>query len=109
MPTTASWTDPTKNVDGSAIAAGEITGYTVGARIVAGTAAGTYAYSVTVPSTATSEPLSLLLPVLPTGVPLAAAVKANTATTASAWSTEATFTLPAAIPVPQPPSAFSVS
>jgi len=104
-PTLASWVDPVTNLDGSPIAPGEITGYTVGAR-VASAAPGVYPYSATVPSTATSEPLSLLTPVLPTGVLLAAAVKANTAVGSSAWSNEATFTLPG---TPTPPISFKIA
>lgn len=43
-PTHVSWTDPTTNVDGTAIAAGEITGYQVGVRLTTatGSVAGTY-------------------------------------------------------------------
>jgi hypothetical protein len=103
--TTASWTDPTTNTDGSAIASGEITGYTVGVRLASGTA-GTYPYSATAPATSTSELLSALTPVLPDGVALMGAVKANTATTSSAWSNEASFTLQA---IPNPPANFSIA
>ena len=107
-PTLASWADPTTNTDGSAVAAGEITGYTVGVRdtTATGSAAGTYPYSVTAPATATSELLSLLTPTLPTGKALAAAVRANTSNANSAWSTEATFTL---VGTPNAPTGFSVS
>jgi hypothetical protein len=110
-PTTASWVDPTTNVDGSPIAAGEITGYTIGVRdtTVAGSTAGTYPFTATAPATATSELLSLITPVLPTGDVLAAAVQANTATTNSAWSAEATFTLSPPPPTPNAPTNFTVA
>jgi len=110
-PTQVTWTDPTTNVDGSAIAAGEVTGYTVGVRdtSAAGSAAGVYPYSVGAPATAVSELLSALTPVLPTGKPLAIAVKANTSGPSSAWSAEADFTLVAPPPVPNAPSGLTVT
>lgn len=110
-PTIASWTDPTTNVDGSPIAAGEITGYTVGVRdtTATGSVAGTYPFSATAPATSTTELLSLLTPALPTGVLLAGAVQASTAGPASAWSNEAQFTLSAPVPVPSPPTSFDVA
>lgn len=105
--TTASWTDPTTNVDGTPIAAGEITGYSVGVRLASGVA-GTYPYVATAPATATSELLSLLVPVLPTGQSLIGAVQAlSTANGPSKWSTEsAAFTL---LAPPNPPTGFTVS
>jgi len=111
-PTQVTWNDPTANVDGSPIAAGEITGYTIGVRdtSAAGSAAGTYPYTAGAPATAVSELLSALTPVLPTGKPLAVAVKADTAAGSSAWSAETTFTLaPPAPPVPDAPSGLTVT
>lgn len=111
VPTTASWTAPATNTDGSPIAQGEITGYTVGVRdtTAPGSAAGTYPYSLRAPATDTSELLSLITPKLPTGVLLAAAVRADTAGPSSDWTAEVTFTLPAPLPVPNPPSNFTVA
>lgn len=103
-PTQVNWTDPTANVDGSPIAAGEITGYTVGVRstTAAGSAAGTYPYSVTAPATSTSELLAAITPILPPDS-YAAAVQANTAGPSSAWSAEASFAIAAPAPTPNPP------
>jgi hypothetical protein len=107
MVTQVKWNDPTTNVDGSLIASGEITGYTVGVRLQSGTA-GTYPYSVTAPSTAVTELLSALTPVLPTSVALVAAVQAVSSTNGnSAWSVEsASFQLTAA---PNAPTGVSVA
>jgi hypothetical protein len=107
-PTKANWTDPTTNADGSPIAAGEITGYLLGVRdtTVAGSAAGTYPYSIQAPATSTSQLLSAITPTLPTGKVLAAAVQALTANNASAWSAEAQFELE---PVPSAPTGFGVA
>jgi hypothetical protein len=106
-PTKASWTDPTLNTDGSTIGAGEITGYTIGVRLATGVA-GTYPYTATVAAGATSDLLSALSPVLPTGVSLIGAVQALSATNGnSAWSAEsAPFEILAA---PNPPTGFTVS
>jgi hypothetical protein len=105
--TTAKWTDPTTNTDGTPIASGEITGYAVGVRLASGTA-GTYPYQATAPATATSELLSLLTPVLPTGEALIGAVQAISATNGnSAWSSESSsFTL---LAPPSAPTGFTVS
>lgn len=117
-PTKFTWTDPTTNVDGSPVAADEITGYEVGVRdtTATGSAAGTYPFGAKAPATATAELISLLNPTLPKGVALAAAVRANTAglDTAgnpinSGWSTEATFTLAVPAPVPSAPTDFGVA
>lgn len=108
-PTKATWTDPTTNTDGTTIASGEITGYAVGVRNTAasGSVPGVYPYTATAPATSTSELLSLLTPVLPTGVPLAGAVQALSTTNGnSAWSAEATFTL---VAPPNAPSGFGVA
>lgn len=117
-PTKLQWIDPTLNIDGSPVAAGEITGYEVGVRdtTAAASTAGTYPFRATAPSTATSELLSLLTPTLPKGVPLQAAVRALTAgvdaagnPVSSGWSAELTqpliLTPPA--PVPQAPTGLS--
>lgn len=111
VPTTASWTDPTANVDGSPIAPGEIISYTVGVRDAGatGTPPGTYPFAITAPATATSVLLASLNPHLPTGVTLAAAARANTAGPSSDWTPEVTFTLPAPLPVPNPPTVFTVA
>lgn len=108
-PVKVTWTDPTKNVDGSAIPAGEITGFMIGVRdtSVTGSAPGTYPFTATAPASATSELFSLLVPVLPTGKPLAVAAQTLSASNGnSAWSAEATFTIPA---LPNPPDAVSVA
>jgi beta-glucosidase len=106
-PSKVSWTDPTTNVDGTAIAAGEITGYLVGVRLASGTA-GTYAYTASAPATSASELLNLLIPVLPTGASLIAAVQALSTTNGnSAWSVEsAPFEL---LTAPNPPTGLVVS
>lgn len=118
VPSIASWIDPTTNTDGSPIAAGEITGYELGVRdtTATGSAAGTYPFGVKAPSTATSEPLALITPVLPRGVALAAALRANTAgldasgkQINSDWTPEVTFTLPPPVPVPTPPTGFTIA
>lgn len=111
VPTTASWSPPVLNTDGSAILDGEITGYTVGVRDTSapGSVAGTYPYSLRAPATETTELLSLITPKLPTGVTLAAAVRADTAGPSSDWSSEVPFTLPAPAPTPEPPGNFSIA
>lgn len=110
-PTQISWTDPTTNTDGSAIAAGEITGYAVGVRsnTAAGSVAGTYPFGATAPATAVSELLSLLTPVLPPDI-YVAAVQAVTANGNSAWSAEsAPFTIAPPVVIPNAPSGVTVS
>jgi len=106
-PTKFSWTDPTTNLDGTAIAAGEITGYTVGVRntATAGSAAGTYPITLAVAAGATTALISAITPALPAGS-YASAVMAATAAGGSAWSAEATFTL---VEVPNAPTGFTVS
>lgn len=106
-----SWTDPTTNTDGSPVASGELTGFTVGIRdtTAAGSAAGTYPFSASAPASATTELVSLLSPLLPKGVDLVAAVKAVAGTTESDWSPESVaFQLPVPAPVPNPPTQVSV-
>ncbi len=108
-PTTFNWTDPTTNTDGTPIAAGEITGYTVGVRSTSatGSVAGTYPImgSVTDP-TATSELFTQLNTMLKPDT-YAAAIRTD-GPVPSAWlPTEVTFTIVA--PQPNPPSTFAVS
>ena len=98
-----SWQPPTTNVDGSAIVAGEITGYQIGIRPSTGTV-GTYPTLVSVSGpTTTAE----LLSALPT--PLAAgsynAAIQTVGPIDSAWSTEIAFTI--APPTPGPPTGFT--
>lgn len=107
-PTQFTWTDPTANVDGTALSAGEVTGYTIGVRstTAAGSVAGTYPALTTIANpTATSEAMSALSTVLKPDS-YAAAVRTDGAVN-SAWSSEVTFTI--APPVPNPPSGFSVA
>lgn len=117
-PTKLDWTDPTTNTDGSPIAAGEVTGYEIGVRdtTAAGSTAGTYPYGFKAPPDAVEEPLTVINPVLPKGVLLAAAIRTNTAgldgnnqPINSAWTEEVTFTLSVPAPVPNPPSGFSAA
>jgi len=116
-PTQINWTDPTTNVDGSPVTAGEIVGYEVGVRdtSAAGSAAGSYPFGAKAPGAAVSELISAI-PKLPTGVSLAAAVRAVTGVNdasgnpiTSAWSSEATFTIAPPPPVPNPPTQVAVS
>lgn len=118
IPTKFVWVDPTTNVDGSLIAADEVSAYEIGVRdtSAAGSVAGTYPFGIKAPPSATFEPFSALQPALPTGVPLAAAVRTDTGSVDSnnnpinsAWSAEVTFTLPAPPPVPNPPTGFTVA
>jgi hypothetical protein len=104
-PTQFTWVDPTKNVDGSNISAGEVTGYSIGVRPSTGTP-GTYTVVTPISSpTATSEPLANLSSVLAPGS-YAAAIQ-TVGPVNSAWSAEISFTI--AAPVPSPPSGFAVS
>jgi hypothetical protein len=107
-PTKFSWTDPTTNVDGSAIAAGEITGYNLGIRqtSLTGSVAGTYPIQVPVSgATAASELISQISPALTPGG-YAAAIQ-TVGPVNSAWSAEVTFTI--APPVPNSPTNFTVA
>jgi hypothetical protein len=117
-PTKFVWTDPTTNVDGSPIAAGEVTAYEIGVRdtTATGSAAGTYPFGIKAPPSATFEPFSALQPALPIGVLLAAAVRTDTGAVDgnnnpinSAWTAEVTFTLPVPPPIPNPPTGFTVA
>ncbi len=103
-PTTFQWTDPTTNADGSAITAGEITGYTVGVRAAGGTV-GTYPITGAVANAAaTSELITALSQILLPGTYFAA-VQTNGPVN-SAWSAEVSFTVLA--PQPNPPSGLKV-
>jgi|SRR5271166_139276 len=106
-PTKFVWVDPTTNIDGTAIASGEITGYTIGVRNIAtpGSVAGTYPIEITAPPTVTTDLLSAIVPALGAGT-FAAAIQANTAATNSAWSAEVQFTI---AETPSPPTGFTVS
>jgi hypothetical protein len=102
-PVTFKWSIPTTNTDGSAVTAGEITGFNLGVRPSTGTA-GTYPILTAISSaTATSEPLASLSTILVAGS-YAAAIQ-TTGPTNSAFSTEITFTI--AAPVPTAPTGFS--
>ncbi len=102
-PTQFTWVDPTTNTDGSAVAAGEITGYTIGV----GVASGNYTMLTPVSSpTATSEPLSSLSSVLAPGTYFAA-IRAESTGGPSAFSNEVSFAI--AAPVPNPPTGFTVA
>ena len=102
---TFTWTDPTKNTDGTAITAGEVTGYQIGVRPSSGTP-GTYPVLTSIAgSTATSEPLTSLSSVLAPGA-YAAAIQA-VGPVNSAWSAEISFTI--APPTPNPPTGFGLA
>ena len=104
-PTTATWTDPTTNVDGSPIVAGEITGYTLGIRAASGTP-GTYPITGAVADpAASSELLTALSATLAPGVYFAA-VQANGPVN-SAWSAETTFSITS--PQPNPPTGLIIT
>lgn len=100
---TFAWSDPTANTDGSALAAGEITGYQIGI----GTAAGNYTILCpAVASSAVSETLAATGELLTPGT-YHVAVRAVTASAQSAWSNDGTFVV--AVPVPNAPTGFTVS
>jgi hypothetical protein len=103
-PTQFSWVDATKNVDGSAVSSGEVTGFQIGVRPSSGTA-GTYPMLTPVAATATTEPLASLSTLLVPGSYAAAIMSLGPVN--SAWSTEVTFTI--APPQPLPPSNFGVA
>lgn len=107
-PTKFSWTDPTTNVDGSPLAAGEITGYSIGVRLTtaAGSAVGVYPIVANVTgATAANELISALGTVLVPGS-YAAAVQA-VGPVDSPWSGEAVFTI--VPPQPSAPTGFTVA
>jgi hypothetical protein len=104
-PTKFVWLDPTLNTDGTAITAGEITGYNIGVRPSTGTA-GVYPIMTSVAgATTVSEPLSALSTVLAPGS-YAAAIQ-SVGPVNSAFSSEVTFTI--APPTPSAPTGFNVS
>ncbi len=104
-PAVMSWVDPTANTDGSPLAAGEITGYTLGLRIIKapGSVAGVYPITAFAPAGAISAPLSVFGP-LKAG-DYAAAARA-TGPNNSAWSAEALFSI---APVPDAPTGFTIA
>lgn len=104
-PTTFTWADPTTNVDGSPIVAGEITGYNIGI----GTASGVYTINVPVAgAAAASELLSQITPALAPGTYFAAVQTVGPVD--SVYSNEVTFTLTAPPPPqPNPPTSFTVA
>jgi hypothetical protein len=96
------WTDPTTNVDGSPIVAGEITGYSIGI----GTASGNYPIQVPVPGpAAASELLSQITPALVPGTYFAAVQAIGPVD--SVFSNEVSFVIAAA--QPNPPTNFTVA
>jgi hypothetical protein len=107
-PTKFTWVDPTTNTDGTAITAGEITGYNIGIRSTtkAGSVAGTYPIQVPVSGpTAASEMLASITPVL--AVDSYAAAIQSVGPVSSVFSGEVTFDI--VPPVPNPPQSFTVS
>ena len=107
-PSQFTWVDPTTNTDGTPIAAGEVTGYTIGIRSlsVAGSAAGTYPILAQVANpTAGTELLSALGTALKPDS-YAAAIR-TAGPVPSDWTAEVNFTI--APEQPNPPSAFAVS
>lgn len=107
VPSTAkfTWTDATKNLDGSAITSGEVTGFLIGIRPSTGTA-GTYPInSPAISATAVSEAVAAISTSLVAGDYAASIMSVGPAN--SAWSPEVTFTI--ALPVPQPPSSFTLA
>lgn len=109
VPATAqfTWTDATKNTDGSALQSGEVTGFVIGIRstTATGSVAGTYPInSPSIAASAVSEAVALITPSLQPDS-YAAAIR-STGPTNSAWSSEVQFQI--VQPVPSPPSAFTV-
>ncbi len=107
-PTGFSWVDPTTSTDGTPLAAGEVTGYTVGVRSAsaAGSVAGTYPITGSVAGVgSTGETIAALSALLKPDT-YAAAVRAD-GPVASAWSAEQTFTI--APEQPSPPTGFTVA
>ncbi len=101
-PTKLTWVDPTTNVDGTPLAAGEITGYLLGLRDVNanGSVAGIYPITANVPAGSTTAPLSVFGTIKP-GSYAAAAQAEGPAD--SAWSIEALFTI---AEIPSAPTGF---
>ena len=115
-PTKFSWKPAASNTDGSAVAAGELTGVTIGIRstTAAGSTPGTYPITIAVPgaalttellSAAYSAGLAMLKP--DTYLP---AIREESVNGPSAWSVEAAADeFQIVPPAPLPPSGFSVS
>jgi|SRR5882672_6418265 len=102
--TTISWTEPTLNVDGSPLAAGEVTGYNIGIRPVTGVA-GTYPINVpVVGETAVSEAVDAITPHLAPGSYMVAVQTVGPVN--SAFTSE--LPLVVALPQPQPPGSFTI-
>lgn len=104
------WTDPTQNSDGSAITAGEVTGYLIGVRSLTatGSVVGTYPIKVTVAgATAVSEALSAITPMLKPDDYAVAGQTVSATNGNSPWSAEFQFT--GVLPAPNPPQAISVA
>jgi hypothetical protein len=108
------WVDATTNEDGSSISPGEITGFAVGAR-ADGSApvdpkTGAYPLLAAVTSpTATSEAAAdMILAMSLTPGNYWGSVR-STGPTNSQWATEVPFSIPAPLPVPNPPTGLSVS
>jgi hypothetical protein len=99
-PTQYKWVAPTINTDGSAISAGEITGYSIGQRLTSGTP-GVYTSTVSVAGATTlTAPISLA------AGSWTAAIQ-SIGPTDSAFSAEISFVI--APPVPAPPTGFGVA
>jgi len=102
-PTQFNWVVPTTNTDGTAIPAGEITGYTIGV----GAASGKYTIMTSVSNpAATSEPIADLSATLAPGTYFAA-IRAESTGGPSAFSNEVSFAI--AAPIPNPPTGFTVA
>ena len=104
------WTDPTQNSDGSAITAGEVTGYLIGVRSLtaAGSAVGTYPIQVSVTgASAVSEALSAITPMLKPDDYAVAGQTVSPSNGNSPWSAEFQFT--GVLAPPNPPTAVSVA
>lgn len=105
-----SWTDPTQGTDGQPLSGGDaVTGYKVGLRSLtaAGSVAGTYPFTASVGPTLTSEAVATVLGASMVADSYAAAVQAQSANGASAWSAE--FSFQGSLPVPLAPTAVSVA
>lgn len=108
-----SWTDPVANTDGSAIAAGELTGYSLGVRADGVGSPGTYTVNAAITGpTDTNEALTALGTVLAPGNYWAAikAVGAVGVANDSAYTQEIGFSIPAPVPPTlNPPSGFQAA
>jgi hypothetical protein len=112
---TVTWTDPTTDINGAPLQAGEITGYNIGIRdlAAAGSVAGTYPNTAAVTGASTSsEALALLFQsgamIAGHSYAVAGQTLAPTPPGPSAWSTEFQFTFQPLV-APNPPAGFSVS